>query len=311
MTLRPPIAFLTVGAWEHGRDVPPESFPLTAAFARSAKRFGIDLHWIDYGSPWRGFFFHKIVRMREHLVALRDRGYGTVVYVDARDVLFLDGAEAIHEELGKFDRKQVLFAACMTKEAWPYRPSWFTERIKERFGSDGILNAGCFGGEVGAVLELVDECLAIRSRFQAGCPRQVENGETSLEETIFEETGTSLMNDDQFFFQLLQAKGSARIAVDTEKKLFAVFGKGWPEWHQREGQDPKQQWTICNARIIHSPWLSRDVAYWNKWSERIVNEAASPATEDRGSYPGNETPSASRTHGVDENVIRDVTWRIV
>ena len=81
----------------------------------SANSVKLPLHVLGEGRNFRGFGT-KIVHLRKALEAYKDDPKTIVLFVDAHDVLFYDGAKGIVEKFKKFDANVVISAEA---NCWP------------------------------------------------------------------------------------------------------------------------------------------------------------------------------------------------
>ena len=272
--------FATVAAW-------PDWKEKTHVIRRSAERYGIDLLLVGAGDSWKNYYENKIVALREWLMRYRTARPEVhyLVFVDARDAVFVKQRDEIIELLEDFDEEKVTFNTDRRMVTWTVRAHWFAQRISLKYGMDGIANSGLYAGRIDRVLEMYDQCIALK-RFFNSKEQRPGTVEGVLKQAIRDDGGPFTIaryarseqhfESDQFYIQLLQAQWSDLIAVDIERRVFAGFSDGWPtlaNW-QSNGTMP-----LGTAGILHSPWMfhrekmtPENVAAWEDWArrERII-----------------------------------------
>ena len=150
-------AFVSVAAW-------PNADRQTSVFRRSAIRCGIEVHFVDYGATWGGFYRHKILHLRGKLHELLERDMEYVICTDSRDVVFVDSAEAIIERFARLDQGGVLFGADKPRAVFPFTRPWFRQAVLEHCRHENeIVNTGTYAGTIEAVLDLFEHCDRLRT----------------------------------------------------------------------------------------------------------------------------------------------------
>ena len=61
-------------------------------------------------------------------------------------------------------------------------------------------------------------------------------------------------------------QGHPLIRIDTNKRLFAMFDREFPNVRNRNVLSPKDERSIGTALILHSPWLAGQKLLWEQWA---------------------------------------------
>lgn len=275
--------FVTVAAW-------PDWEEKTKVIRASAKKCGVPLQLIDKGEPWIDYYHNKIVRLRRWLRENRPPAARYMVFVDARDVVFVKNVSKIVRLLNKLNPDKVTYNCDEPMTTWPVVAKWFAHRISLKYGTGGMANSGVYFGRIENVLKLLDQCIEINEFFRdenAERPNTVEQlakdavyGRGKFTMTRYPR-GETCFASDQFCVQVLQAMWNDLVAVDENRIALAPFSGGWPsikDW-QSNGLMP-----LGTAGILHSPWMfPRDRTNepdvkdaWTDWAikEKIIDETS-------------------------------------
>lgn len=255
--------FACVAAWSDWREK-------IDVFYRSAQKQGIRLEILDKECSWQGYYRHKIVNLRNWILAIREKrpDIKYVVFTDSRDVVYIKPAETLLDNLRMFDDEKVLFMANQM-HPWPMRIKWLSEKIVRKFGPDGFANSGCCAGRIDTYLKLLDECVSLHERLLTG---QISG--SGDERNIFLKMQRSYLDSDQFHIQTLQVLRAELISVDTGRKVFAGFDGGYPLLKTAPERGSNGIMPLGDAGILHSPWMfSREnrsadaIDEWKKWAK--------------------------------------------
>lgn len=256
--------FLTVAAW-------PDWAEKIDIFLRSAKKCGVEIELLDKEEPWHGYYHHKIVRFRKHLIQMmktRPR-IEYVIFTDARDVVYIKTKETILSLLDDADDEKVLFAIDNRLRTWPMIKTWLAHRITLKYGIDGIINSGCYAGRIDRVIAMLDECIRLHEILESGHAEPY-----TIESLFLPDVQPKHLNSDQFHLHVLQATWSDLVTVDVRRRAFACFRDGFPliKTAPELGSHGSMPWG--EAGILHSPWmLHRDdgsniaVGMWRSWAK--------------------------------------------
>ena len=218
--------------------------------------------------------------------------------MDARDALFVKDAETITQHMRRFQDDIVYFN--VDKTTFPVFNAWFADRIRHRYGRNGIINAGVYFGRVDRVLTMYEECIGLCEYFISDEERpgsfeevvkqvfnkertdleiMVASGELVNENYLFGNNPDidvqRCLSSDQFYIQLLQAMWrNDLIRPDMERRVCAAFDGGFPDIGRWESNGDMP---LGTAGILHSPWMfPRDQANytakknkdaWTQWVE--------------------------------------------
>ena len=263
--------FLTVAAW-------PDWETKTEIFLRSAKKQDVPVELLDKNEPWKGYYHHKIVRMKERLAAWQNirPEIKYVVFTDSRDVVYVKPKREILSLLADASDEKVLFALDNRFRTWPMQKTWLAHRIALKYGFDGVLNSGCYAGRIDHVIELFSECIRIHEILVTG-----NRSMNSVLKMVHNELKPEYLYSDQFHLHVAQALWSDRIAVDEPRKVFACFKGGFPPLKTGPQLGSCGEMPLGTAGILHSPWMlhrdkhsKKDMNAWRNWAidEGIVDE---------------------------------------
>ena len=250
--------FISIAAWK-------DADAHTEVFRRSAMKQNIPIVWIDYGKEWQGFYQHKIISVQQELRKQREKGFRYAVYTDSRDVVFTGSAAEITARMSLLEQGCVLYAIDKPGTTFPLQKPWFRKAIAARWGRS-VLNSGTYAGSIDAIFTLFDECRHLREKIE-----MLSSNPVSLTEHALLEGKKYYTEDDQFYLQILQMQGHHCIQIDTDKRLFAMFDQEFPSITSMAAKDER---SIGDALILHSPWLARQNLLWKQWAVRegIIEE---------------------------------------
>lgn len=276
--------FVSVAAW-------PDWEEKTQVIRASAEKRGVRLEMIDKGAAWIDYYHNKIVRLRSWLTAYRAASSSVeyMVFVDARDVVFVKDVSEIIRLLNSLDPDKVTYNCDEPMTTWPVIAKWFASRIALKYGKGGMANSGVYFGRIDNVLKLLGKCVEINKFFRDENSVRPGTVEQIVKDAICGRHGNFSMRryprgetcvaSDQFCVQTLQAMWDDSIAVDEHRRIFAPFSGGWPtlsNW-QSNGNMP-----LGTAGILHSPWLfprtkmddMNNIDAWTRWAirEKIIDE---------------------------------------
>ena len=238
----------------------PKALKHVETLARSARKFGIWLHYSAYKEPWKGFVHHKIEQMKTFLPTLERHGYSHVMVLDCRDTLFTASEPEIvrrYCEIMSSD-DAILFNADIFGHMWPLWDDRLREKIISIHGPNGLANAGLAVGRIDRYIKLCDKVLEIRDQFKKGGfgNEIMRHIYTRLEnEPNFQRRLNRFLNDDQFLIQIASTEYPELIKVDSEKRLLAAFRGKCREISQRGHENPHRGNTICDALVLHYPGI--------------------------------------------------------
>lgn len=267
-------AFVSVGnlARETGRATPhntivlstaawPEPHEAVEVFDRSARRCGVPVQYLDFGAKWIDFYVNKILHYRKPLLEAKRTGKRFAFILDCRDIVVTQPLDAILSKFnGLYDNK-VLFGADLIGWTWPCHSDRLLVAIQTANGFYAIPNAGFLAGEIDRILQLHDRAVEMHEELMQGYYRP----------GILREIAGNILpeyrNNDQFLFQILACYEKELIAVDTKKTLFAIFNGLFPELRKRRKEHPQKNYSVNDAPILHSPWLSENKMKWKAWAQ--------------------------------------------
>lgn len=275
--------FLTVAAW-------PDWETKTKVIRASAKKHDVRLELIDKGEPWIDYYHNKIVRLRRWLGIFKasNPAIEYMVFVDARDVVFVKNIEEIIRLLNKLDPDKITYNCDEPMTTWPVVAKWFAHRIALKYGSGGMANSGVYFGRIENVIKLLEKHIEINTFFRDENTARPYTVEQLAKDAIYGRgrftmtrypRGETCFASDQFCVQVLQAMWDDAIAVDEKRLVFAPFSGGWPtlvDWQSNGNM------TLGTAGIFHSPWMfprtkmnePNVVDAWTAWAlrEKIIDE---------------------------------------
>ena len=220
--------------------------------------------------------FNKILPyLRNKLI----EGKEYCLFCDARDVVFVDTTDAILEKYNSMNIDGVLFNANSFCGTWPCEVESYTDSIVRQYGGRGVVNSGVYIGRISDVISLIEDAIIVINGVRN---EDYSNALFSFlpDELIndFNKNKNKYSNSDQFAIQTLQFLSHPLIKSDNEKELFAVFGEKYPFVKDRK---PKNNYAVdwyClgddsyigDAKVLHSPWLSKNKIAWRTWIREEV-----------------------------------------
>lgn len=254
---------------------------VTEPLRMTADHFKIPLEFAIYGGKsYRCNSETKFNKILSFLYKQQFLGKEFCLFCDARDVVFVDTAANILNRYNALNSTGVLFNANSFCGTWPCELYDYTKTIVENFGGRGVVNSGVYIGSIQNVISLIQDSINLIENVAT------DDYDNVLFETLtpelvinFKEHKHKYISSDQFAIQTLQFLSHPLINVDSEKQLFAVFGEKYPLVHKRINRNCfAVNWEtlgddcyIGKAKILHSPWLSKNRIAWITWiKEEII-----------------------------------------
>lgn len=253
---------------------------VTAPLRMTAEYFGIPLDFAFYGTGcYKCNSETKFNKILPYLYKQLNRGKEYCLFCDARDVVFVDSADNILNAYNSMNITGVLFNANSFCGTWPCEDSNYTETIINKFGGRGVINSGVYIGRIVDVIALINDSIKIiESVMSENYNAYGANTFSSNLIRDFKIHKEKYTNSDQFAIQTLQYLSHPLLSVDKNKELFAVFGEKFPFVHERKQRNCYAvDWSVLgddcyigNAKILHSPWLSKNRIAWNTWIKEEI-----------------------------------------
>ena len=253
---------------------------ITKPLRLTADYYGIPLDFAVYGGGnYNCNSETKVNKVLPYLKKQQAAGKVFCLYCDARDVVFVDSADAILQKYNSMNVVGVLFNANSFCGTWPCEIESYTDTIVRKYGGRGVINAGVYIGRIDDVITLIEDSIMVIDCVRSG---QYEPSlRSSLSSELisnFRENRSKYTNSDQFAIQTLQFLSHPLIKADTDKELLAVFGEKYPFVKERRPRNCYAvDWSclgddfyIGNAKVLHSPWLSKNRVAWNTWIREEV-----------------------------------------
>lgn len=253
--------FYSIACYENVEEV-------IAPLVQTAEYFGVPIqfpilenHKSDYACN-----YDKIAKSLPFLEHWLSEGKEYAFFNDVRDTVYVDTAEHILQAYNESEISGVLFNTDRTGCCWPCDSQEIRDRIAKQYGNTGIVNSGLFCGKIEQILTLFRQAIDLHDAYicdNFGHPILAAFNEKTQD--VLRANRKIYQRSDQFFLQLLQAAGSSIIQTDKEKKLLSLFTR-FPSVCNRDASlNLANKAEIGSAKILHSPWRSRDVSAWKKW----------------------------------------------
>ena len=220
---------------------------------------------------------HKFVDMIPFLEQWQKDGKEYVMFVDARDVVFVDTADNILSAYNEMNVDGILFNADAWDTVWPCKSHNFSSRVIQNVGGDGIANSGVFIGRIIDVLKLfytsVEVCEYLRKQdYSHPLLNDLSYDDICcIEDPTYNPFGHGLYYNDQFCVQLHQYHNDPLIKVDVNKELLAWFQWDYPSIDKTQGVLVHNDIHIGTAKVLHNS-RQKDQCFWNYWAETIVQK---------------------------------------
>lgn len=238
----------------------------TVRFARSARRFGIPIRYIDWGGYWRGFVYHKVFQFVQNLKQWRSEGYKYAFILDSFDIVFAGTPEEICRRADDcFDLNVLTFNAEAKTHIFPFKERWYWDLVM----SEGChLNAGNMFGSLDVIEEVAQHVFNIQNELLGlhGRPGVLQR---ICKEPIIVKDLMRYVRDDQFIYQICSLYYPQYFDIDRNKDLLV-----WSGVSQHSLADarrlPAADWnSLGKALIIHSSAAARHKeSNWTEWCEK-------------------------------------------
>lgn len=197
---RADLSVLTIAAYPE-EDV-PERLRL---LARSARNFGVELIVCFVGQPYVSHSESKIVRL---LPILEQLNTPRVAYVDARDCLFVAGADRILEQYRTVGSPIVVSTEA---QSWPLADPAWVQRFPKHPSGCNWLNAGQWMGERDALVTALRRLCELLDRARR----------PKLKSDLADiDLCRRAVHDDQLFWQVAWLNGLVELAPDYDGRIF-------------------------------------------------------------------------------------------
>ena len=256
----------------------PNPGEVSEPLLRTAKHFGIPVHFASYGQQFN-CLFEKYPKILNFLKELPET-IKFMIFVDCRDTVFADTFERILAAVNSTYTGGMLIQAGNAGLVRQYVSRGLILKMGSQYPYNGYACSGCYCGAVSEVILVLKRAMELRSNIDVKNYKD-ELAAMYLNDPESHKSIHKLNEHDEFMFQLLQLTDS-RINLDTDKRVSALFGNSRPNAGKTSVPERMKLpvddiAAIGSACILHSPAISRNRSAWSEWidGEIIGREKAS------------------------------------
>jgi hypothetical protein len=255
----------------------PNWYDKTEVIRRSADKNDIRLDLLQKGEQWVSYYENKQRKFREN-IKLLPKEKTHILFVDARDVVFIKPAEQLYTALSQLPDDKITMNRCRDMP-FPYRTKWLQSRINLKF--PWMANSGVYFGSRDIIMRYLDDTISLHDYFVSD-----ETRDGTIEQLLkqgiagdqrYMVTDPLITNrykfvdDDQFYYQILQAQWQDYLQCDFGWHIFAM-PEIYPDFINGK-LPPKITETSC---LIHGCLVDyrqvgnkkSDGGEWKDWAER-------------------------------------------
>ena len=239
---------------------------------KTAEHCGVPLIFASWGRQFT-HLYEKLPKMLSFLKS-QPKTVKYVFFTDCRDTVF---AKSVDDILAAFNTTYtggVLVQCGSARLVRDYASNLLTNRIAAKYGNNGFACGGCYCGEIGDVILLLERAVklygAIHNRDYSNPLAALYLNDPNSKNSIHR-----LHEHDEFMFHLIQWADDSTIKADTGKKVSALFANDRPNQghvplNVRREADAASILSVGSAGILHSPRLSKNVPMWRAWVENNI-----------------------------------------
>jgi len=253
-------AVVTILAYQTDAEIPP----LCGFMFESARRMGIKPVVFMRGEKYEyvnkeldSSFTMKVIRFKPHVDSLPET-VKYVLYVDARDVLFIRPLESICDEFNAIGWPILISGS--NQCVHHIDPAWAARFGKHPNGLDYI-NAGCWMADRQALGVAFDRMLALSAL---------------VKDDKIASSHPPLFNNDQHMWQVAYVEHAFPLRVDYEQRLFNHFGQTRFSEYVINSNELKLK-NGSSPCIVHFPGKSSDAMPYFAWAHQLAKFPLCPS----------------------------------
>ena len=254
----------------------PNPDEVSATLQSTARYFGVQLEFSTCKKPFR-FWYDKFPKVLDYLRQLKPN-IEYMFFLDCRDSVFADTPENILSAFNEIYAGGVLYQCGDRGLANYHLSETMIDRVTERYGWQGFVVGGMFGGNVSQVIKLLERAIRLHTAL-------CENDDNDPLVKMYwddpftwqEHPGRHVLVQDDPLIHIIQAgyeidqEYADMIQVDLGKRVTALFGnsapgQGYLSLTERRKLVPDDIRSVGTAGLLHSPALANTP---DKWQELV------------------------------------------